>query len=472
MSTTTDAAHETAGLQPTLKQRHLTMIGLGGVIGAGLFVGSGAVIAGTGPAAIMSYLLAGVLIVLTMRMLGEMATAIPAIGSFVEYTRRALGPAAGFTTGWLYWYFWVIVVGFEAVAGAGILSRWIDAPLWSMALVLMVMMTITNLWSVKTYGEFEFWFASIKVAAIIAFLILGTTYVFGLWPDTGFSLGNLTEVGGFAPEGWAAIVSGIVVVIFSMVGAEIVTVAAAESADPEKAVVRATNAVISRVLIFFVGSIALLVTILPWNDARLGESPYVAALDVMGIPGAADIMNAIVLTAVLSCLNSGLYTASRVMFALARRGDAPKAVLETNRRGVPVKAILACTAIGYVGVAMAYVSPETVFMFLLNSSGAIVLFVYALICASQIKLRRELEREAPERLKLKMWLFPYLSYLTVGGIAVVVGSMYFVDGSRSQLLLSFLSLGVVLAAYGIKTWRARVPSTEGAALPVTGNVPT
>ena len=443
------------------------MIGLGGVIGAGLFVGSGAVIKVTGPAAILSYLLAGVLIVLTMRMLGEMATANPAVGSFVEYARRALGPGAGFTTGWLYWYFWVIVVGFEAVAGAGILGRWVHAPLWSMALGLMVLMTLTNLWSVRSYGEFEFWFASIKVAAIITFLVLGTTYVLGLWPNKGFDISNLTAVHGFAPMGLGAILSGIVIVIFSMVGAEIVTVAAAESAEPRRAVVRATNAVMWRVLIFFVGSVLLVVTILPWNDARLGQSPYVAALDVMRIPGAADIMNGIVLTAVLSCLNSGLYTASRVLFALARRGDAPAATLKTNRRGVPVKAILACTIVGYIGVAMAYISPNQVFMFLLNSSGAIVLFVYALICLSQIRMRRQLEREEPERLQLRMWLFPYLSYATLLMIGIVIGSMYWVPGSRSQLVLSFVSLGLVLSAYGIKSVRARAHRARG---PVVGEV--
>jgi GABA permease len=207
------------------------------------------------------------------------------------------------------------------------------------------------------------------------------------------------------------------------------------------------------VLIFFVGSILVLVTILPWNDSTLGQSPYVAALSVMGIPGAADLMNAIVLTAVLSCLNSGLYTASRVLFSLSRRGDAPAAMLETNRRGVPVKAILSCTIIGYLGVVMAYISPNDVFMFLLNSSGAIVLFVYALIAMAQIRMRRQLEREAPERLRLKMWLFPYLSYATLLAIAVVVGSMYWVGGARSRLLLSFVSLGFVLAAYAIKAWR-------------------
>ena len=381
-------------LQGTLQQRHLTMIALGGVIGAGLFVGSGAVIAVTGPAAVVSYVLSGILIVLAMRMLGEMAAAHPTAGSFTELIRRSLGDGAGFASGWLYWYFWVIVVGFEAVAGAGVLQRWLDVPLWIMALVLTVLMTLTNLWSVRSYGEFEFWFASIKVCTIIAFLILGAAYVLGLWPDKGLSFSNLTDHGGFAPEGVVAIFSGIVVVIFSMVGAEIVTIAAAESEDPARAITKATNAVVSRILVFFVGSIFLLVTILPWNDARLGDSPYVAALDVMGIPAAAEIMNAVVLTAVLSCLNSGIYTASRVLFALSRRGDAPQSMLDVNPRGVPVKAIVACTAVAYVGIALAYISPDTVFLWLLNSSGAVVLFVYFLICAAELRMRRRARARA------------------------------------------------------------------------------
>ena len=343
---------EGAHLQAALQQRHLTMIALGGVIGAGLFVGSGAVISVTGPAAVLSYVLAGVLVVLVMRMLGEMAAAHPKLGSFTELIRRSLGEGAGFTSGWLYWYFWVIVVGFEAVAGASILQRWVDGPLWLMALVLTILMTATNMWSVRAYGEFEFWFASIKVATIVVFLLIGSAYVLGLWPDKDASFANLTAHDGFVPEGAVAIFSGIVVVIFSMVGAEIVTIAAAESKNPAQAIAKATNAVVSRILLFFVGSIFLLVTILPWNDAKLGDSPYVAAFEVMGIPAAADIMNAVVLTAVLSCLNSGIYTASRVLRSLSRKGDAPHSLLAVNARGVPVKAIVACTGVAYIGIAL------------------------------------------------------------------------------------------------------------------------
>jgi GABA permease len=439
-----------AQLQASLQPRHLTMIALGGVIGAGLFVGSGAVISVTGPAAIVSYVLAGALIVLVMRMLGEMAAANPTLGSFTELIRRSLGNGAGFTSGWLYWYFWVIVVGFEAVAGASVLQRWIDGPLWLMALILTVLMTATNLASVRAYGEFEFWFASIKVATIAVFLLLGAAYVLGLWPDKGLSLTNLTAHDGFVPEGAVAIFSGIVVVIFSMVGAEIVTIAAAESKNPGRAIAKATNAVVSRILLFFVGSIFLLVTILPWNDAKLGDSPYVAALDLMGIPAAAGIMNAVVLTAVLSCLNSGIYTASRVLFSLSRNGDAPRSLLELNGRGVPVKAILSCTAVAYVGIALAYISPDKVFLWLLNSSGAIVLFVYFLICAAQLRMRRRLERESPEPPLVRMWLFPWLTYLTMIAIVAVVGSMYFIKDSRSQLVFSLISLAVVAGAYVLR----------------------
>src|ERR1700710_578800 len=177
-------------LQKGLKQRHLTMIAIGGVIGAGLFVGSGVVIAETGPAAFLSYAVTGVLIILVMRMLGEMATANPSTGSFADYARMALGGWAGFSVAWLYWYFWVIVVGFEAVAGAKILTFWFDAPLWLLSLVLMILMTATNLFSVSSFGEFEFWFAGIKVAAIIVFIALGSLYVLGIWPDKSLDFSN------------------------------------------------------------------------------------------------------------------------------------------------------------------------------------------------------------------------------------------------------------------------------------------
>ena len=228
-------------LKKALSQRQLTMIAIGGVIGAGLFVGSGVVIAETGPGAFITYALSGVLIIMVMRMLAEMAVANPSTGSFADYSRDALGHWAGFSVGWLYWYFWVIVVGFEAIAGAKIVQYWIHVPLWLCAFVFMVLMTATNLFSVKSYGEFEFWFAGIKVAAIVVFIAIGACFVLGLWPSKSADFSNLWSHGGFMPMGFGVITVGIVTVIFSMVGPEIATIAAAESSDPETAVSKAAN---------------------------------------------------------------------------------------------------------------------------------------------------------------------------------------------------------------------------------------
>jgi GABA permease len=435
-------------LKKGLKQRHLAMIAIGGVIGAGLFVGSGAIIGEVGPAAFITYAITGVLIVMVMRMLGEMAVANPSTGSFADYARQALGGWAGFSVGWLYWYFWVIVVGFEAVAGAGILQRWLpDIPLWAMALILMVLMTATNLFSVTSYGEFEYWFAGVKVATIVVFIALGTLFVLGLWPGRDLDFSNLTEHGGFFPNGVGALFSGIIIVIFSMVGAEIATVAAAESEEPERAIVKATNSVVLRITVFFVGSIFLLATILPWNSTRLGDSPYVSAMEEIGIPAAAEIMNFVVLTAVLSCLNSGLYTASRMLFVLAARREAPQQMLRLSNRGVPMWAILGSSVIGFLCVIAAYVSPDQVFLFLLNSSGAIILFVYLLICLSQLRMRRMV---SPERLKVKMWFYPVLTVLTAAAIVGVLVSMFARADTRSQIILSLLAWGVVLVAFAVQ----------------------
>lgn len=444
------------GLQAGLKRRHVTMIALGGVIGAGLFVGSGAVINQTGPAAVLSYLFAGVLVILVMRMLGEMAVANPSTGSFADYARLSLGDWAGFTTGWLYWWFWVIVLAVEAVAGAEIIQRWADIPIWASSLVLMLLLTLTNLESVRSYGEFEFWFASIKVAAIIAFIVLTLAYALGLTGgDGGFS--HLTS-DGFAPNGYGKVLTGVVIVIFAFVGAEIATIAAAESDEPRRAVAKATNSVIGRVLVFYVLSVFLIVSILPWDSTKLGESPFVAALDLIGLPGAADIMNAIVLTAVLSCLNSGIYVASRMMFALAERGDAPRWTTKISSRGVPVRAILLATSVGYISVIFAALWPETIFLWLVNSSGAVALFVYLLIAVSQLRMRARLEREDPEKLQVRMWAYPYLTWLAIAAIVVVIGSMAFVDDVRDQLWWSLGSLAVVLLAAAVRTIGAWQPT--------------
>ncbi len=448
-------------LEKGLKPRHMTMISLGGVIGAGLFVGSGAVMNSTGPASILSYLAAGLLVVLVMRMLGEMAVADPTTGSFVEYARKAMGDQGGFMIGWLYWYFWAIVLAIEATAGAEIMGNWVDIPQWIMALVFMSVLTATNLTSVKNYGEFEFWFASIKVAAIIVFILIAFGYLLGIGGDSP-GLSNLSTDGGFFAEGGVAVLSGIVVVIFAFIGAEIVTIAAAESEEPEKAVAKATSAIVWRVLIFYVLSVFLVIAILPWNDSEVGNSPFIAALDKIGIAGAADIMNAIVVTAVLSCLNSGIYTGSRMLFSLADRGYAPKALVRTNGRGVPVKGILLTVSIGFLSVIANAVSPDAVFKFLVNSSGAVALFCYLGIAISQLILRR---RAKDEELTLKMWLFPYLTIATIVAIVVVIGAMATVEEVRSQLWVSLISLGVVALAGWLHLRRRDTVSSSAAGGP-------
>ncbi|EEN87303.1 putative GABA permease [Rhodococcus erythropolis SK121] len=453
---TAEAASVHSTLKTGLKKRHLTMLSMGGVIGAGFFVGLSGIINQAGPGAVITCAICGIIVFLVMRMLGEMAVARPCTGSFTEYARMALGDWAGFTTGWLYWYFWVIVVGIESVVGATLLSRWIHGvPLWLMSAVLLLVMTGVNLLSVSNFGEAEYWFAGIKVAVIIGFIVLGSLFVFGIWPGSEVDFSNLTGHGGFLPNGFTPVLVGVVAVIFSMTGAELVTIAAAESAEPAGAIRRATNTVVFRILAFFVVATFLLVTMLPWDSFVVGDSPFISALDLLGIPGAADILNLVVLVAVLSCLNSGLYTASRMLFALSVYNDAPAWMTRTNSRGVPVKGVLACTVAGYFCIAAGYIWPDTIFLFLVNSSGAICLFVYILICVSELRLRRRWERESPEILKFRVWLYPGLPIVVTGLILVILVGMGLNEPTRAEFVQSLVALGVILAAYGVRKSRTR-----------------
>ncbi|MGY5002507.1 amino acid permease [Streptomyces griseus] len=455
-----DRPDTSGGLQAGLKNRHLSMIAIGGVIGAGLFVGSSAGIAAAGPAILLSYAMVGLMVVLVMRMLGEMAAARPSSGSFSAYADQALGRWAGFSIGWLYWFFWVVVLAVEATAGAKILESWIPGvPQWAWALIVMVVLTATNLVSVGSYGEFEFWFAGIKVVAIGAFVVVGFLAVFGLLPGSdnpGSGLAHLTDTGGFFPEGPGAILTGVLMVVFSFMGSEIVTLAAGESSDPQRAVSKATNSVIWRIAVFYLGSIFVVLTLLPWNDPSILEKgSYVAALDSIGIPQAGNVMDFIVLTAVLSCLNSGLYTASRMAFSLGERGDAPKSFAKVNRRGVPRAAILSSVVFGFVAVFFNYQWPDTVFQFLLNSSGAVALFVWLVICFTQLRMRGIILRETPGKLVVRMWLFPYLTWATIAMISFVLVYMLTDDAAREQVVLSLLVAALVVGISLVRERRSR-----------------
>lgn len=349
-------------LSRSLKSRHVSMITFGGIIGAGLFVGSSTAINTIGPAAVLSYALAGILVLMVMRMISEMAMAIPGVQTFPDFAREGLGNWAGFLVGWLYWYFWVVVIAIEAIAGAKIICEWFPQfAVWQVGVVLMAILTAVNLMSARSYGEFEFWFASTKVVAIIVFILVAGAYALGLTSPAGPTFSNLTAHGGFAPAGVAAIFAGVATTIFSLCGAEIATLAAAESDEGARTIARMTISVSARILVFFVLSILMIVAVVPWNEIQVGVSPFAHALRAMGYPAADLIMNAIVLVAVLSCLNSGIYITSRAMFGLARNGDAPQSCIRLSRSRVPARSILIASLFSYGALAASVLSPDRVF---------------------------------------------------------------------------------------------------------------
>ncbi|MFJ4761399.1 amino acid permease [Kocuria marina] len=459
-------------IHKALRSRHVTMITLGGIIGASLFVGSGNVIRLVGPAAVLSYLLGGLLVFLAMRMLGEMAAARPVVGSFMEYARVGLGEWAGYFVGWLYWYFWVGVIAFEAVVGGSLLAGWFPAmPVWLGSVILLLIFTGTNLISVRSFGEVEFWLASVKVAVIVAFLAVGTLFAFGLWPGAGFSIPNLWQHGGFVPEGGWAVISGVAVVIFSYFGTEIAVMAAAESEDPAKGIRQATVTVVWRILIFFVGSILLIVTIVPWNQLPDPDeqAPFVYVFDLFGVPGAEMIMSIVIFTAVCSVLNSGLYSAARMFSALAAEGLAPRIVARKSKNGVPVVAVIASTLGGYAAVFVNFLAPESgIFDFIMNSAGLVALFVYVFVAITQMKLRSRMSPEERANLKLKIWLHPWLGILVIVAVAgIVVVMLVSDDASRTQVWTSLVAVAVLAVFWPLVRRNLRRRQTPNVAAPAT-----
>jgi GABA permease len=460
MNDLTAAASDQHSLSRSLRPRHVSMITIGGIIGAGLFVGSSVAIAAAGPAIIVSYVLTGFLILLVMRMLGEMAVEMPQVRSFTEFTRAALGNWAGFSIGWLYWYFWVVVIPVEAIAGATIIQGWLPLPSWEIGTALMAMMTAVNLMSARAYGEFEFWFSSIKVAAIVTFIIAVGAYACGYRSPSGPTFATLTAHGGFAPRGAFAVLAAVTTVIWSMMGAEVVTIAAAESPEPARAVAKMTSTIITRILIFYVGSIFVITCVVPWNEVVSGQSPFTLALDHIHFPYASTLMAAVILTAVLSCLNSAFYVASRVLFVLASRGDAPRWLVRTNRRHVPARAVLLAGIVGFAGVAAAILSPSGVFAFLVNASGAIIAVIYLAIAVSQVRTRRAREAAGGPPPALPMWLFPWLSYFAIAGMASVLVAMALTPSHRAEFWTSAISITVALVAFLLFRRGAKHPAAD------------
>ncbi|WP_130887238.1 GABA permease [Pseudomonas sp. Sample_21] len=448
------------------KPRHVTMLSIAGIIGAGLFVGSGHAIAAAGPAVLLAYLFSGLLVVLVMRMLGEMAVAHPDTGSFSTYADQAIGRWAGFTIGWLYWWFWVLVIPIEALAAGHVLNQWfpqVDA--WLFALLSIVLLVITNLFSVSKYGEFEFWFAMAKVIAIIGFIGLGFAVLMGWIPEreaSGLST-LMAEHGGFAPNGMSAVVGAFITIMFSFIGTEAVTIAAAESNNPAQNIAKATRSVIWRIGIFYLLSIFVVISVVPWNDPQLASvGSYQRALELMNIPNAKFLVDVVVLIAVASCMNSSIYISSRMLYSLGRRGDAPPALKMTSAAGVPRAAVIASTVIGAGVTLLSYFMPAGLFQFLLASSGAIALLVYLVIAISQLRMRRRLEREKVE-MTLRMWLFPWLTWLVIAFICAALAVMMITPEHRLEVT-STIGLALLISFVGLITSRQHGPAARVAAV--------
>ncbi|MCA4288395.1 amino acid permease [Acinetobacter baumannii] len=427
-----------------LSNRHITMISIGGVIGAGLFVGSSSAIAKAGPAVILAYLITSIMVFLVMRMLGEMAVLEPDTGSFSTYARKAIGPWAGFTIGWLYWWFWVLAIPVEAIAGAEILHSWFPSVSVSIyAFCFIVFLSLANFFSTKSFGEFEFWFSLVKVVAIIGFIIIGILAISGIWPlaKNVSGVANLYNNAGFMPHGMGGILAAILITAFSFFGVEIVSIAAAESSNPKQKIRRATNLVLYRIILFFVVSMFIAVSLVDWRSPDLqkyGTFQYV--LMSLNVPGTKLIIDTVVFIAVASCMNAAIYTSSRMLFRLGTRNEAPQAVTKVNYAGVPAIAVFSSTFIGLVCCVINYVFPGKVFGLLLSSTGSIALLVYLVIAFSQLRLRHKLEAVGAE-IPFKMWLFPWLTWFVIIIILSVLAYMFF---SPAYIYHTTLSLGVTL----------------------------
>lgn len=444
----TQTSTDPAGCKPRMKGRHLVMMSLGSAIGTGLFVGSGKGVAAAGPATLVAYVVAGLLVIAIMYMLGEMVAAHPDSGAFSVYTSRAMGPAAGFAMGWVWWIELVIVVAAEAIAAASTLvAMWPIAPVWLLTLIFLVVLTAVNLLGVDRFGEFEFWFALLKVAAVLVFLVIGVLLICGVLAAPAAGASNLVGHGGFMPNGWSGIAAALLMVTFSFGGIEIMAVAAAETEDPARNVSRAVRTIVWRILLFYMGSVAIMVIAVPWDDPKLGTSPFVAVLDRAGIPAASEVMTLVIVLALLSSLNANLYGAARMLGSLAKRGMAPRAAMRTRGRSVPAMAVLASVLFGFCCVLATFWWGDTVLGTLLNIVGSTIIVTYFFTICSQYVLRRQVEREGTP-LPMRIKGFPVVSWAAMILLVSIMVLGMFAPDVRAQLL-STGALVVVLYLVGI-----------------------
>jgi AAT family amino acid transporter len=428
----------------SMKPRQLTMMGLGSAIGAGLFLGSGAGVQAAGPAVLISYLVAGTLIILVMWALGEMAAANPNSGAFSVYAEKAMGRTAGATVGWLWWLQLVVVIAAEALGAAGLLfTVWPVIPVWVLSLVFMALFTAINLAGVNNFGEFEFWFAILKVAAILMFLGIGTALLLGLLPDAPSpGLGNIT--GNFAPAGLGGIATALFVVIFAFGGTEIVSVAAAETENPRHSVAQAIRTVLWRILVFYIGSVFVIAAVLPATSASLA-SPFAGVLDAARIPGAGTAITLVAVIALLSALNANLYGASRMIYSLAQREEAPRFLSKLNKARVPMIAVGVSVAFGFIAAVLELLFPEQILPALFQLVGSTCLMVWGSALVSQLILRRKADREGTE-LPLRMKGFPGLTIFGLVLLALIFAVGFSSPESSRQLVSTIILVAAIAAA--------------------------
>ena len=413
-------------MQRGLKNRHLQMIALGTAVGTGLFYGSTATIAMAGPAVSLSYLIGGIVIFLIVRMLGEMSVEEPVSGSFSYYAAKYWGTFPGFLAGWNYWFLYILVSMAELSAVSIYLSYWFpDLPKWIGVLACLIIITVINLVTVSAYGEIEFWMAFIKIAAIVGMILLGSWYIFTDVEPFPQNFSNLWDHGGFFPNGLSGMIMSLAPVLFSFGGIELIGITAGEAQNPDKTIPRAINQVIYRILIFYVGTMIVLMTLWPWNEVGKDASPFVQIFQNAGFTSTANILNFVVLTAAISVYNSAIYSNSRMLYGLAKSNNAPKFFERLSSRGVPVNGILVSSGITLLAAVLNYLLPDEVFMYMMSIVTGAVVISWALIVMTHLKFRKHCEAVGVVP-KFKALFYPVANYLCLAflaGILLIMATM-------------------------------------------------
>ncbi len=444
-----DVAAREDDLARRLSPRQLGMIALGGAIGTGFFLGSGVSVRLAGPAVILSFLIAGGIALVIAWSLAEMAVAHPVTGAFGVHAEIYLHPWAGVTMRYAYWLGQSIAIGSEVVAAAIYCSFWLPrVPGWAWVVLFSLGLLMANAWSVSSFGEFEYWFALIKVAAIVLFLVVGAAAIAGVGPLHAAGLSNYTGHGGFLPRGFSGVLLGMTLATFSFFGVEEVAITAGEARDPASAIPQATRSVFWRLGLFYVGGIALLVGLIPWTVVGLDASPFVRALEGIGFRGASSVMNVVVLTAALSSANTNLYLTSRMLYSLARGGYAPGAFGRITRRGIPLRALLASSGGMVAAVVAQRFFPKHAYLYLVGTALFGGLYVWVMILLTHLRFRRR--REGGVDL---LPCFPYLNWAAIVTLTLVGISTWFVPGMRSTLLAGIPCLAIVALGYFL--WPSR-----------------